>query len=77
MVELNSHGIDEATGILVPLGDARAMAKSIEHLLNDQALRDQLGKNAERDARQRFSLQRQVDEYLSWYGELIETAKGH
>jgi hypothetical protein len=47
--------------------DAEAMAQAIVTLLTDDGLREILGKNAARDAQQRFSLDRQVDEYLFWY----------
>ena len=52
------HGMDEATGILVPLGDARRMALGIERLLQDEPLRLRMGENAVRDAVKRFGLQR-------------------
>ena len=57
---------------LVAQGDARAMAVSLEQLLRNQALRCRLGQNARRDAEQRFDLERQADEYLKWYQELME-----
>ena len=68
---LNTYKVDEATGVMVPIGDAEAMALGIELLLNDGPLRDRLGENTARDARQRFDLQKQVDCYLEWYGELL------
>ena len=37
---------DGETGLLVPLGDAAAMAAAIGRLLEDQALRDRLGAGA-------------------------------
>jgi glycosyltransferase involved in cell wall biosynthesis len=69
---LNGYGIDGATGLLVPPGDAEAMAMAIEQLLNDEALRRQLGENAAKDARCRFGLERQVEAYLDWYQEIIK-----
>lgn len=68
--DLNKYGVEEATGVLVPQGDAEAMAEAIMTLLTDERLRQQLGENAAEDANQRFDLQRQVDEYLAWYHEL-------
>jgi glycosyltransferase involved in cell wall biosynthesis len=49
------------------------MALSIEQLLQNQPLRRRLGQNARRDAEQRFDLARQVDAYLGWYRELLQT----
>lgn len=70
--DLSSYHPSEATGILVPPRDAQAMAMAIEQLLNDEELRQQLGENAARDARSRFSLDQQVEAYLDWYQEIIE-----
>jgi len=68
---LNTHGTGEATGVLVPPGDADAMAEAIVALLADEPLRKSLAANAAQDARQRFSLERQADEYLAWYEQLV------
>lgn len=59
------------TGFLVPPGDAEAMAEAVIKLLTDDALRTQLGNNAAKDAQRRFDLNRQVDDYLKWYQEII------
>ena len=67
------HGIQEATGVLVPPFDAEEMARAIELLLRDNTLRLQLGKNAAEDAKKRFDLNRQVGNYLNWYQELTKT----
>lgn len=71
MANLNRYGASEATGILVRQRDAEGMALGIERLLNNDPLRRRLGENAARDAHERFGLQRQVDSYLKWYGELL------
>ena len=68
---LNKYGTDEGTGILVSSGDSEAMAAAIEGLLNDKSLCLRLGENAAQDAKKRFDLNRQVDDYLTWYEELI------
>jgi len=70
--DLNRYGMDEATGLLVPLGDAEAMATAIKRLLSDEVLRHHLGENAAQDARQRFNLERQVHAYLQWYRAIME-----
>ncbi len=67
---------DEPTGILVPPGDAHGMAEQIGRLLRDDALRCQLGENAARDARRRFDMARQVDDYLAWYREILDRRNG-
>lgn len=63
------------TGVLVPPGDAAAMAAAIQRLFADQALHALLSRNAARDAGQRFSLGRQVREYLSWYLRIADLFK--
>lgn len=62
----------EATGILIPPGNVKATAKAIEVSLRNFGLRTQLAKNAAEDTRIRFDLNRQVDEYLNWYKEILE-----
>ncbi|HEV8634536.1 MAG TPA: glycosyltransferase [Chloroflexota bacterium] len=61
---------ERPTGILTPPGDAAAIARAVADLLRDQPLRRRLAANAAADAAQRFDLERQVDTYLSWYGEV-------
>jgi len=63
---------DGVTGFLVPPGDAEMMAYRIEQLLSDDELRRELGAQAAKVARSRFSLERQVNEYLGWYKEILE-----
>lgn len=70
---VRSFSAEEATGILIPPRDAGAMASAVEQLLNNAPMRWQLGENAVKDARIRFDLERQVDSYLAWYQEIIET----
>ncbi len=71
---LNADGYasNEATGVLVPPGDAVQMASAIEYLLQNEAIHQQLGQNAVADARQRFSLKRMVNDYLCYYQEIAE-----
>lgn len=70
-LDVKSYPPNKATGILVPAQDAQQMAIAIEWLASDETLSRQLGKNAASDARDRFNLDRQVDEYLKWYEEII------
>jgi glycosyltransferase involved in cell wall biosynthesis len=67
---INTYQADEATGLLVPPNDPEAFAFAIERLLRDESLRKRLGHNAANDARRRFDLKIQVEEYLKWYGEI-------
>jgi glycosyltransferase involved in cell wall biosynthesis len=69
---LNCYDRESATGILTPPGDPEAMAAEIVRLLDDEELRIQMGANAARDARQRFSLDRQIGAYIDWYAQLME-----
>lgn len=62
---------DGTTGFLTPPADAEAMAARIEQLLKDEALRQQMGQRAAEDARRRFDLNRQTDDFLDWYQEVI------
>jgi glycosyltransferase involved in cell wall biosynthesis len=66
--EVVRHG---ETGFLVPAGGAAEMAEFLWGYLNDAALRECLPKQAITHARQHFSLEQQVDSYLSWYEEIL------
>jgi glycosyltransferase involved in cell wall biosynthesis len=63
---------DGVTGFLTPPGDPLAMARRIEQLLSDYTLRQRLSVSAVDAARRRFDLNRQVDDYLAWYREIID-----
>jgi len=65
--DLAGHAPDKATGILTPPANPAAMADGIERLVLDPKLRQQLSHNAAADARRRFDVQRQADDYLNWY----------
>ena len=69
--DMEKFGANEGTGILIPGGDAEGMAEGIERLLKNEVLQGRLGENAARDAQKRFDLNRQADDYLTWYGELV------
>lgn len=68
---LNTHRPEDATGLLVPPGDPEAMARGIEALLSNPVLRGMLSANAVADAHRRFDLERQVNDYLRWYSEIL------
>ena len=65
--------IDEGvTGFLTPPGDSAIMAARIATLLSDDDLRIRMGSQAAEYARRHFDLNRQADEYLGWYEEILE-----
>ena len=70
----NIYGMDKATGLLVPPAGVEEMARGIERLLEADLLRRRMSENAAKDARERFDLERQVDDYLQWYEELAQHA---
>jgi len=70
--DLNRYSLDDATGLLVAAEDAQGMAFGVKRLLQDNPLRLRMGENAVRDAVQRFDLQRQADDFLMWYQEILK-----
>lgn len=59
------------TGCLVPVGDARAMARNIIDLLMDDEIRSWMGQQAAKDAAQRFGMERMIKDYLLFYEKII------
>lgn len=64
---------DGSTGYLTRPQDAQDMADAIIRLLNDPASCRAMGENAVQQARMRFDLNRQVDDYLDWYERILES----
>jgi len=62
--------LSEETGVLVEPGDPAALASAIESLLGDSERRARMGAAGAADARQRFSLERQIEDYAELYAEL-------
>jgi glycosyltransferase involved in cell wall biosynthesis len=62
-------------GILVPSGDAAAMAKAMIDLARDASLRREMGARARREACEHYSKEKQVQAYLDWFGEILEEEK--
>jgi glycosyltransferase involved in cell wall biosynthesis len=71
-----ADGPDAATGVLVAPGDAAGMAQATVAILRDDASRRRLGANGAADAAQRFDLQRQLDETVAWYREILADWRG-
>jgi len=61
---------DGVTGLLVPPGDARALAGALRTLADGTALRTRMAEAARADANERFSLDRMLDEIESVYATL-------
>lgn len=76
VIATNSEGAREIveegkTGMLVPIGDSQTMAQAIQNLLKDPAERQRLADNALMAARERFSIQRTVDDTERLYAQVL------
>lgn len=63
---------DGFNGLLVPVGDAPALASAIARLLDDTGLAEQLGRAARVDAEARFDLDHIVAAQVALYGDAAE-----
>jgi len=61
--------VDGETGLLVPPGDPEALARALERLALDEELRVRLGRAGRERVRERFGLERMIEETLSVYRE--------
>jgi glycosyltransferase involved in cell wall biosynthesis len=69
---------DGVNGLLVPVGDARAMAAAVTSLLLDEGRRLTLGAQARRSARERFNPERMVEATERVYEETLgNTSQNH
>lgn len=66
--EIIEHGSD---GLLVPVGDAAALADAVASLLADDARRQSLGAHARASARARFGLPRMIEATERVYAEAL------
>jgi glycosyltransferase involved in cell wall biosynthesis len=65
---LSEEGVN---GLLVPVGDARALAAAVSSLLADEERRSRMGARAHSSARERFSLERMVEATERVYEETL------
>jgi glycosyltransferase involved in cell wall biosynthesis len=66
---------DGANGLLVPPGDAEALAGALDRVLADAALREALGRQALEDSR-RYDVQACVEQMETLYDELLREKGG-
>src|SRR5690606_25112570 len=66
----------ERTGLLVPVGDAPALASALERLLADGDLRRLLGDAARVSVRSKFSGERMVDAHERLFARLLPAGSG-
>lgn len=71
--ELVEHG---AEGLLVPAGDAGALAEALRALDGDEGMRRRLGEAARRRARADFSEERHMEGLLRTYSLALEGSRG-
>ena len=62
---------DGETGLIVPVGDAGALAAAVQRLLADEELAAQMGKRARETAWPAFSVDHMVDETIRVYRSVI------
>lgn len=63
---------DRISGLVVPSGDARAIAKAIEFLLENPDARRQIGKNARMRIGSHFRIEKTVEETYRLYRQLCQ-----
>ena len=68
----NPELVSEKRGLLVPLNDDAALASALEHLLREQRLLAELGKNSRDFAQSNFSLEHIQASYEQLYTGLLE-----
>lgn len=68
--------VEGANGLLVPIGDVRALAAAVASLLGDEERRLALGAQARRSARERFNPERMVEATERVYEEALGRRSG-
>jgi glycosyltransferase involved in cell wall biosynthesis len=67
--------VDGVTGLLVPPGDAPALAAAVGRVLESPTLAHRLGRAAREVVEQRFTLRRMVDDTERLYTSLLERSR--
>lgn len=68
--------LDGVTGLIVPPGDAAALAAALTRLLDDDGFRARLGSQARTRALREFTVPRMVADTMGVYAEAIELHRG-
>lgn len=71
IVDFNSDP-ENATGILVPSGDANKMKDAISFLSNQKEIRIRLSKNSLQRAKNRFDITKYAQKHIEWYLEILK-----
>jgi glycosyltransferase involved in cell wall biosynthesis len=66
---------NEEHALVVPSGDATALAEAIERLLQDEALRARIGRNAQDRQRREFDVQTMLESLEDLYEQLFATSR--
>ena len=66
--------VEGETGRLFANGDAEALAAAATALLGDSDSRGRMAQAGRERILREFTLDRQVDGYVSWYGEILDCA---
>jgi len=69
--------ITNETGLLVPIGDVEGLAEAVIDLLDDENKRLRLATSGRERIRERFSLERMVEETESIYQEVLNDSLHH
>jgi len=77
VVSTDAFGVDEAFehkvhGFKCKVNDVRAMADAIKQLLNNQELRQQLGKNSRTHVLEMYSIEKAIERELTIYDQLLK-----
>jgi glycosyltransferase involved in cell wall biosynthesis len=75
VVATDCGGVSEALtdgveGFIVPPRESEALAEALRRLWRDPGLRARMGQAGRRTATSRFTLERQLDEFLALYREV-------
>lgn len=64
------EAVNEKNGVLIPPGDAEALADALESLVADRGKRLEMSRNAYTDAKERFSTEQHISRIQAIYNEL-------